>query len=538
MTSLPFTPADLGLPSKFGSWRRHQDGAIQRTLDSEKRFIAQNGPTGFGKSAVYVALSQLMGRTCVVTSTKGLQEQLVNDFGGMGMVDIRGRSNYPCRLSPGLTCEDGMHIRCQYQGGEDPLCPRRAQHKKAEESPLVVTNYACWIADHRYGSGLGKFDLLVLDEVHDAPTEVCDAMSTHFSTEEVYHYLNSQFPADDASMEVWRRWARELLPKAEREVEELDTYIKECGGMATRRDIKRLVELKSLAGKLETIATSVGQWVAEASMKGGYTLDPVWPAEHAESLLFLGIPKVLLVSASAIPKTLQLMGISESDYEFQYYPAVFPASRNPFIYVPTVAVDHRTFATVNGRSNGNIDLWLMRIDQLIGDRLDRKGIVHTVSYNRKNLILERSEWAEYMVSHTSLDTGDQIRRFKSAPPPAVLLSPSVDTGYDFPFTQAEYQIICKVPYPDTRSRVMTARCNSKTGDPLYAPYLTAQRLVQSCGRDMRAVDDRGENIIIDDKIRGFLAAYKGLLPKWFLALYKRSDGLPEPPPKLERRETK
>jgi hypothetical protein len=227
------------------------------------------------------------------------------------------------------------------------------------------------------------------------------------------------------------------------------------------------------------------------------------------------------------------MGISESDYEFQDYPAVFPASRNPFIYVPTVAVDHRTFATTNGRSNGNIDLWLMRIDQLIGDRLDRKGIVHTVSYNRKNLILERSEWAEYMVSHTSLDTGDQIRRFRAERPPSVLLSPSVDTGYDFPFDQAEYQIICKVPYPDTRSRVMTARCNSKTGDPLYAPYLTAQRLVQSCGRDMRAVDDRGENIIIDDKIRGFLAAYRGLLPKWFLALYKRSDGLPEPPPKLE-----
>jgi Rad3-related DNA helicase len=429
-----------------------------------------------------------------------------------------------------------MHVRCQYQGGENPSCPSRRQYKKALDSQLVVTNYSYWTAIHRFSEGLGKFDLLVCDEAHACPDEICDAMSTYFTTEEVYRHLNAQFPADDASIEVWRRWARELLPKAESKVEELADYIKDSGGMAATRDIKRLVALKALASKLETIATSTGQWVAEASVKGGYTLDPVWPADYAEKLLFLGIPKVLLVSATVIPKTLQLLGIDESEYEFQEYPAVFPASRNPFIYVPTVAVDHRTFAQVDGKRNAWIDLWLMRIDQLIADRLDRKGIVHTVSYNRKNLILENSEYAEYMVSHSPLDTGDQIRRFRAQSPPAVLLSPSVDTGWDFPFTDCEYQIICKVPYPDTRSRVMTARCNSKTGDPLYGPYITAQKLVQSCGRDMRAPDDRGENIIIDDKIKGFLAAYHDLLPKWFLALYRRSDGLPMPPPKLERRE--
>jgi len=536
MSAFPFTPADLGLPSKFRTWRKHQDTAISRALDSGKKFVAQNEPTGSGKSAGYVALSQLLGRTCVVTATKGLQDQVSGEFGSMGMVDIRGRNNYPCRLSPGLTCEDGMHVRCQYQGGENPSCPSRRQYKKALDSQLVVTNYSYWTAIHRFSEGLGKFDLLVCDEAHACPDEICDAMSTYFTTEEVYRHLNAQFPADDASIEVWRRWARELLPKAESKVEELADYIKDSGGMAATRDIKRLVALKALASKLETIATSTGQWVAEASVKGGYTLDPVWPADYAEKLLFLGIPKVLLVSATVIPKTLQLLGIDESEYEFQEYPAVFPASRNPFIYVPTVAVDHRTFAQVDGKRNAWIDLWLMRIDQLIADRLDRKGIVHTVSYNRKNLILENSEYAEYMVSHSPLDTGDQIRRFRAQSPPAVLLSPSVDTGWDFPFTDCEYQIICKVPYPDTRSRVMTARCNSKTGDPLYGPYITAQKLVQSCGRDMRAPDDRGENIIIDDKIKGFLAAYHDLLPKWFLALYRRSDGLPMPPPKLERRE--
>lgn len=524
------------MPAKFQDWRTHQESAINRGLDSEKRFVAQNAPTGLGKSAIYMAIAQLTGRTCILTSSKGLQDQLLGDFSQMGLVDIRGRANYPCHLSADMTCEEGGHLQCHYQDNPKCPCPYRKAYQNAVHSQLVITNYSYWMAIHKYGEGLGPFDLLVLDESHSAPTEVCDMMSTYFSTEEIYRHLNSRFPADDASIQVWRQWARSLLPRAETAKDQMAEYIKLAGGSAKLREVRLLGTLKNLVTKLQTVATSSGPWVAE-STKGGYRLDPLWASDYAQSLLFLDVPKVLMVSATVIPKTLHLLGIGEEDYDFQEYPAVFPGSRNPLIYVPTCRVTAKTFAERDGKENAYVELWNRRIDQLVGDRLDRNGAIHTVSYRRKDLILQRSEYAEYMISHNPSETSDTVKAFKAMRdnPPAILVSPSIDTGYDLPGCECEYQIICKVPYPDTRSRVMAARCDPKTGDSLYSPYITGQCLVQSCGRDMRAPDDRGENIIIDDLIRGFLASYHELLPGWFLRLYRRSDNLPAPPPKLEKR---
>jgi Rad3-related DNA helicase len=505
------------------------------TLDGDGRYLLGDFTVthNTGKSPNYMAQAALTGRTCVLTSTKGLQTQLLNDFSSMGLVDIRGRANYQCKMSSGMTCEDGAHAKCPHQKSSN--CAYHCALQKALDAPMVVTNYTYWMLIHLFGEGLGNFDFLVLDESHNSESEVCSVMSTFFSIEDVYRTLNAAFPADNSGIDVWRRWALALLPRAVRKRDDMERAIKERGGTITLRDIRYFGQLKRLCSSLETVAHSKGSWESEAQLKGGYRLDPLWAADYAEPLLFRGIKKVLLTSATVIPKTLAMLGIEDGEYDYQEYPSVFPPSSSPLIYVPTIRVTWQTFKTP-----AIVDLWLHRIDQLIEDRLDRKGIIHTVSYGRKDLVVERSRFAEYMISHRTSDAIDQADYFRSSSPPAILLSPSMGTGYDFPGEQCEFQIICKVPYPDKRSRVMAARCDSKTGDPDYGPYITAQQLVQSCGRGMRSKEDRCENLVIDDNIRGFLASNRervtkgghSLLPGWFLKLYRRSDSLPIPPPKL------
>ena len=112
-----------------------------------------------------------------------------------------------------------------------------------------------------------------------------------------------------------------------------------------------------------------------------------------------------------------------------------------------------------------------------------------------------------------------------------LIGPSVTTGYDFPGTQCEYQILAKVPFPDSRSPILKARCEQ---DKLYADYLTMQTLVQTCGRAMRSKMDQCENFIVDDNIRWFMSRNGNTLaPKWFRRTYRILSKVPPPLPKLK-----
>src|SRR6266436_2562724 len=90
------TPVQYGLPAQFTDWRPEQWSAVNRIVDSPARFVALCAPTGFGKSLVYMAAAHMSGlRTVVLTSTKGLQDQLGEDFGELSL-DIRGMPNYTC----------------------------------------------------------------------------------------------------------------------------------------------------------------------------------------------------------------------------------------------------------------------------------------------------------------------------------------------------------------------------------------------------------------------------------------------------------
>jgi Rad3-related DNA helicase len=494
-------------------------------MDSEKRFVAQALPTGSGKSLCYVARALLTDqRVAVLTSTKALQEQLLVDFEPLGMTDIRGRANYPCSMSSGMTCEDGAHAGCKMNGTGG--CPYSCAYQIAKQARFVVTNYAYWILQHRYGEGLGSFDLLVLDEAHAAPDEVCDAMSVGLNGREVYRMLGADFLADSAPAESWRTWALALLPRARAQADRVAEGIKLRAGMGDPVGVeiaREAREWKNLVGKLETLATMRGQWEAEAT-KSGCRIDPLWASQHSD-ILFLDVPHVLATSATVVPKTLEMLGIANGEADFQEYPSIFPAYRSPVIFIPTVRVTHKWTASM-------MDLWLRRIDQLLSRRLDRKGVIHTVSYARRDLVLANSVYADSMISHSTDDAVRRVEAFRARHPPAVLVSPSMATGWDFLYEAAEFQIIAKVPYPDTRSKIMAARVGA---DPRYQDYVTTQQLVQSCGRGMRAADDRCENLVVDDMVRAVMASCQDMLPKWFRRLYRRSNSLPEPPDKLTRK---
>ncbi len=504
------SPVLFGMPEKFSEWRTHQDEAFDSLLRTDSRFVMQICPTGFGKSLTYMVTALTSpGRSILLTSTKGLQSQLIKDFGKLeGVVDIRGKGNYKCIIEPNTTCDSGpcsIGDKCALKEGG---CLYYDKYRDALNAKVVVTNFAYWMTMGEYGQGLGKFNLLVCDEAHAAPDHLTSHMEVQLRrSNSIERELRlDNIPGNHSEMRTW----------AVGHLEALSEHIKamrDGGKDVNRRSILRLLSLKS---KLSRLATMRDDWVWEDD-GDCVTLSPVWPAPYAEGRLFLGVAKVLFTSATCIPKTANMLGVSTNELQLEEYPHSFPLRNRMLYHVPTIRLNFRT-------TDMEMRQWVSRIDQILRGRRDRKGIIHTVSYKRRDTVMVGSKLNTHMISHKRRDTELMVKKFKLAEPPLILVSPSMATGWDFPDDECRFQIIGKLPYPDTRGQIMKARTES---DRDYTSYIAMQQLVQACGRGVRSEDDWCETFVIDDNIKWFIPNYKDMAPEWFREAYVSRRVIPK-----------
>jgi Rad3-related DNA helicase len=209
--------------------------------------------------------------------------------------------------------------------------------------------------------------------------------------------------------------------------------------------------------------------------------------------------------------------------EYREWDQVFSAHRNPVYWLPTVRMNHRT-------TEEELDQWVAAIDQIVGSRSlaeRRKGIIHTVSYSRQRYLLERSKYSQYFMANSSDPDSETARevmiRFKASKEPVALVSPSFSTGWDFPDDDCRWQIITKIAFPDTRSKIVQAR---KQKSDNYINSIAAQDLLQAVGRARRHELDWCENFIVDDSIEWFMRMCKISLPTSFRV--HRVNSLPSP----------
>jgi Rad3-related DNA helicase len=410
----------------------------------------------------------------------------------------------------------------------------------------VVTNYAYWCAVNHYvqkeEAPLGSRDILILDEAHDCMDEICNAVSFRVLNRSVDVYLNrTPMPADRDDINSWVQWAKALQPRAAA----LADRWKSTSDEDTKAALWHRAAVNSLVSAITSLTSLRGTWVVDPVIDRtrspiGYSFCPVWPDQYAESVLFIGIPKILLVSATILPKTMKFLGVDDSEYEHLEFPSTFPSSRSPVYSIPTARCSHKMTDEAERT-------WIDRIDEIVSKRLDRRGVIHTTSYVRRDHILARSRYARFMVVHESGSEAAmaQADKYRRMDPPAILLSPSVTTGYDFAYDACEYVILTKVPFPDTRSPLTAARCGrsfppgspERTLGSEWELYTTIQTLVQGAGRGMRAADDQCEIFIIDDQFSWVFGRNKHLFPQWFRRMVETRRIVPVPPRTLQEQST-
>lgn len=525
-------PYVYGLPAdKFASWRPNQARAAMRAIETPLRHPVLVAPTGFGKSAAAETIARYMGRSMYLTVTKALQDQINEDF--LDRYDIRGKSNYDCSvlLDGGF---EGWAAKCD-QAEELCLschlrergCEPYDRARRAKREQHVVSNYAKWLT-MQSDDELGEFDVLICDEAHDAVEQLSSSMQVELRYHAVDKFCHQTMPAEQP-LRDWSNWATRHAAKL-RPLYDGMTARAAAGDRSRAGDLR---ELRGLMRALETLATARGGWAEDRPEGGkGVTFEPVWPRAYGHRL-FKRVPKIVMMSATITRKDLDLLGVDPAHVDFAEYPSSFPIANRPVIAVPG--------ARMSGSMNEQDKIEAVRrVDQIIDARLDRKGIIHTVSFERARDILRLSRHASLMVFNdparrhglTSSDhTKATVAEFRKRDAPVILIGPSFTTGWDFPGVQAEYQIIYKIPFMNRHaSKVADARCKDDTE---FDGWQAMKKIVQMAGRIVRSSDDRGETLITDAMWGDwFLKRNRKHAPNWFLQAVSESASIPVPLRKL------
>ena len=523
-------PTAFGLPDKFASWYPDQWAAVETVIDTDKSFVALNLPTGAGKTLIHMAVATLSkGRAVLLTSTKGLQRQVVTDFEGLGLVDISGQNNYPCQaLQPGGLWAslaegpdgDPRETRCDHgpcHGGlacalREGGCDYYDRVRLATGAELVCTNYAYWFAQRRYGRGLGQVDLLLADEAHHIGQELSQAVQIKLDRW-LCHVLHVTPPGVGSPLDQWAGWGGYQATALTARLEEKVEYL-------SRRELQHRRRERQLASIGEALAQMrPGDWI-EDHTPDAWVFDCLNPKAFVPGLLVQGAKKVVLTSATVTEATLDELGFAREDRLYAAFPSRFPVERRPVWYIPTAKVDYKM-------GEGHWKMLASRIDQILDRWPDEKGIIHAVSYARAKEIKARSRHAHRMiVPEKGSETKRAVEEYLKTPGPWVLVSPAVTTGWDFPGKSCRFALIVKLPFPGSQSKTVQART---AADPMFVPNLVAQTLVQSLGRGMRSVSDWQIGYVLDTNWGWFRGKYKALFPGWFLQAVKETPTIPVRP---------
>lgn len=498
-----------------------QDIALSLDQTPHQLLVA---PTGFGKSLTYMGIAALTGwRVGVLTATKSLQDQLTREFSQIGMIDVKGQSNYTCNASLDSTSELRMFFRrghaytartapCR-RGVRCPLkeggCGYYDRIRQAARADLFVTNYDFWMHNRHQ---LGKVDLLVMDEAHQAPDELADHLSFRL-TPDHRRLLHATFPGGDGVGE-WLEWAAWAVDRVDG-LRDGEGHGGDLGDLGLT--LRRMGD-----------ALGRGEWVIEHHGTGGateVTFDCIDPESFGREVIWGGINRVLLVSATVNVMTAKALGMDAAKVKVWEAKSSFPKARRP-VYVVQGA-PRLNFRSLEGEKR----MWVALADRIIGARADRKGIAHTTSFDRAKYLFQHSRQQGLMRMNESRNTAHTVAQFKQTRGGGLLVSPSMTTGWDFPLSECEYQLIGKIPFPDLRSKAAKAR-NQRNKE--WAGYTAAQVIVQASGRGMRSADDQCETFIIDGNFGWWYDQNRRFLPQWWVDALVWVDlaHIPPPPPKL------
>lgn len=531
----------------FEAPRVEQEDAINFILNAYihdgKRFVIADLGTGIGKSAIAVTVARYMDANTpdvsgvergawFLTTQKILQEQYCNDFGSNRgpMRDVKSATNYKCSHFKKVNCSEGMQMlkaadksskfwkSCMFN------CVYKKTRKEFLESRESVTNFSYALTASNYGDKIGRRNLLVIDECHNADA----ALSLFIEiiiTDKTTHAIGVEWPTVTTYAQAVKWIKEDYLINGQRVAFEMAQDVEQFKGLEGHEkeyaDLSKKHEaLQTHIDKIKTFlqVNTPDNWVFEqlppvGRVGGKITFKPIDVSPFAEQTLFKLGSHVLLMSATVInPKIYaESLGISPDQYVSITKESPFPVENRPIFAFP-----------IGNMSADHIDETLPKMVEALREILKEhksvKGIVHCHSFKVSNYIRKNLR-SSRLIFHDSHDREDALRKHLESKEPTVLFSPSMSEGVDLRDDLARFQILLKVPYPSLGDKLVRKRMHRWTW---WYPMQTIKTIVQSVGRGVRSETDHAVTYILDADWGRFYDRHKDLFPNAFkLALSRR-----------------
>ena len=503
----------------FKSPRTDQLETISEIIDAISRgykYIVLEAGTGTGKSAIAATLSSIYDSSYILTVTKQLQDQYLEDFSNLCLV--KGRGNFRCRMDLTLPCDEGKCI-AGTESCENPKtdCDYYIQKHRALNSNTVISNYHYMFLELNYVGDFKKRQLLICDEAHNLENVIMSQLKLEFSVSDLSNYLKLDitdgmlYELENGDYDVWLMFIHEVREKYLTELERIKDVQKP---QLTEKIafIKR--EISDCNRFIENIAYDPYSWVFD------YNLDyeilefkPLKVDNYAKNTLLEYGEVCIFMSATILDWKFfsKCLGIREDEIYAIRRKSPFNLKRNPVISVGEYNLS-RKFINENAPKTVEV------IKSILEKHKDDKGIIHTVSTSCKDFLIDNLNDPRLM-EHNTQNRADQLEKFKSSKEPLVLVSPSMNEGVDLPGDLCRFQIIYKLPYPDLGDRQIMMRANA---DEEWYDYKTSLALVQTYGRGMRFEDDRCMTYFIDSRISEYVANDM-FLPDSFKYLFRQNN---------------
>jgi len=508
MINVPNSPSEIHPSlSFFKSWRPNQKETVEKIINSDKRFIILNAPTGTGKSIIAITSALLSSeKTYITTYTKQLQDQYLREFPEI-VKTIKGRNNYPCLLLPGLTAENCIELIKQRCPVKDQ-CPYNRAKQEVIESKIAIFNNAYYLSALNYTDHFPHANFVVIDEAHLIEHSLMNFIECKFTKSQMDKlYLPYPNPKDDII-----EYLKDLLDKTILHIETIKEELKYAIDTEDQDNIqdltKSLKKYQTIERKAKFLLSNIDNtWVIDYTPLH-ITFKPVFVHPYKEYIFNHG-DKFLLMSATVSKSIIDTLDLPPNECEYIELPSPFPVENRPLIFMPRVNMSYRT-------QEKALPILMRLINQVLDRHEDEKGIIHTSSNKLAKYIYEHCSHKD----RTLLAIGDQKqqalethRKSKNT----VLISPSLDTGIDFKYDDGRFQIIVNLPFPSLNDKQVKKRASM---DKNWYVNQMANKLVQMYGRTNRAEDDYSVTYIFDERLLYYLKKYPTHFPKWFIEAVK------------------
>lgn len=485
-----------------------------------KNIIVEAG-TGTGKSAIATTIANYVGDSYILTMTKQLQNQYLDDFDYM-LAEIKGTSNYSCSRRP-CNCDDCMQL--DNNRGRHQNCRYKMALERAKEHPCVITNYDYLFYAGNYAQVFEKRKLLILDESHNLEKKIMHLIGKTLNRQNIYNHYNFDIfytvtkgatlksidnvdywvntlqklsaMAKQNKAKSFARKTRELYSKDLKKFEYLITQLED-------EESRFIIELPS---KKEILKDKLVKGKFENHLKAEFK--PLTISDYSDQLLQFGNIRLFMTGTLGNKnKFCKWIGIDPTETYYIYVKSPFPVENRPI---------YKSYVGSMSNNRWNNPAAISKIQEIINKHQGQKGVIHTASnqqaWHIKKALDSNLVWVAY--GKTREDT---IRRFESSRKPVILVGAGIKDGVDFKGDKCRFQIIFKIPYPSLAGKQVNIRMHY---DESWYNYQTIMPLMQAYGRGIRDKDDYCNCYILDNDFEKLLNKFRYLFNEYFLEAIQR-----------------